>query len=418
MLSEAKSTQAVESMKNVIFVAPYFLDATERFISAAAECPDARVGLVSCDPLQKLKPGLRNRLTAHFAVPSISTNELRNGVQAVRAKLGGADVLLGMLEQIQEPLGEIREQLGIRGMDAATARNFRDKSQMKNVLRAAGLPCARHQLAGNVETGMAFSRDVGFPLIVKPPDGAGAKGTFRCEDENGLRKCLENYRPSSANLVLLEEFITGQEHSYDSIFIGGKMVWSSISHYFPGPLTVVREPWIQWCVIIPRETDAPRYQKIKQAAPASIRALGLQTGLSHLEWFRREDDSVAISEVGARPPGAQFTSLLSYAHDMDFYKAWAELMIHERFAPPERKYSCGAAYLRGQGQGKINHVRGLDVIAREFGSVIVEAKIPQHGQSPSGSYEGEGYIIVRHPETSVVENALEKIISTVRVEMA
>jgi len=404
-------------MKNVVFVAPYFLDATERFISAAVDCPDARVGLVSCDPLQKLKPVLRSRLAAHYSVPSISTSDLRNGVQAIREKLGGCDVMLGMLEQIQEPLGAIREQLGIRGMTAATARNFRDKSQMKNVLRAAGLPCASHQLVTDVGTGLAFARQTGFPLIVKPPDGAGAQGTYRCEDEQGLRQCLENCRPTAGNPILLEEFITGQEHSFDSIFVGGQMVWSSISHYFPGPLEVVREPWIQWCVIIPRETDAPRYQRIKQAAPASIQALGLQTGLSHLEWFRRPDDSIAISEVGARPPGAQFTSLLSYAHDMDFYKAWAELMIHERFAPPERKYACGAAYLRGMGQGKIAHVRGLDVIGKEFGSVIVEAKIPQQGQSPSGTYEGEGFIIVRHPETSVVERALTAIINTVRVEL-
>jgi hypothetical protein len=196
------------------------------------------------------------------------------------------------------------------------------------------------------------------------------------------------------------------------------MIWHSISHYFPGPLEVVREPWIQWCVMIPRETTHARYDSIRKAAPASIRALGMQTGLCHLEWFRRPDESVAISEVGARPPGAQFTSLLSYAHDLDFYKAWAQLMIHEEFPCPERKFACGAAYLRGQGQGKIHHVRGLDVIGKELGSMIVEAKIPQQGQSPSGSYEGEGYIIVRHPETSVVERALETIINNVRVELA
>ena len=58
------------------------------------------------------------------------------------------------------------------------------------------------------------------------------------------------------------------------------------------------------------------------------------TGLSHMEWFRRGDGSIAISEVGARPPGAQFTTLLSFAHDLDFYRAWAELMVHETFTPP------------------------------------------------------------------------------------
>jgi hypothetical protein len=33
------------------------------------------------------------------------------------------------------------------------------------------------------------------------------------------------------------------------------------------------------------------------------------------------------------------------------------------------------------------------------------------------SYEGEGFIIVRHPQTSVVADALKRIVSTVRVEL-
>ena len=34
------------------------------------------------------------------------------------------------------------------------------------------------------------------------------------------------------------------------------------------------------------------------------------------------------------------------------------------------------------------------------------------------SYEGEGYIIVRHPETAVVEQAVSRIVSTIRVELS
>ena len=321
-------------MKNVIFVAPYFLDATERFIAAAASLPDVRLGLVSCDAEAKLKPGIRSRLACHYAVPSIETDDLLRGVLALREQLGGVDCLLGMLEQIQVGLGEIRDRLGIPGMGAEVAHNFRDKSRMKNVLRNAGIPCTRHRLAADEATALEFSREVGFPLVVKPPDGAGAKGTFRCENADQLLGAVRSLRPTPQQPALLEEFITGIEHSYDSVFVGGRSVWYSISHYFPGPLEVLREPWIQWCVIIPRESQHPRYEGIIECGPRAIAALGLRTGLSHLEWFRRPDGSIAVSEVGARPPGAQFTSLLSYAHDFDFYRGWAELLIFERFAPP------------------------------------------------------------------------------------
>ena len=404
-------------MKKIIFVAPYFMDATARFIKAAATVSGAKVGLVSCDPVAKLPPEVRQPLAAHFGVEGISSRELLQGVEFISQELGGVDRIIGMLEQIQVPLGEIRDHLGIAGMGAAAANNFRDKAVMKSVLRENGLPCAKHCRATSSAEAAAFSAESGFPLIVKPPDGAGAKGTFRCENEQQLVDCLEYARPTAANPVVIEEFITGKEHSFDSICVNGKLIWASISHYSPGPLDVVREPWIQWCVMIPREVDLPQYEPVKEVAQRALSALGMQTGLSHMEWFLRPDGSIAISEVGCRPPGAQFTSLISWAHHFDLYRAWAEVSIHDHFEVPRRKFAAGAAYLRGQGTGRITKVHGLDEIRTSLGEIVVEAKIPQPGQPPSGSYEGEGYIIVRHPESAVVESALKKIIETVRVEL-
>jgi len=405
-------------MKNVIFVAPYFMDATERFIDAVTRVDAAQIGLVSCDPISKLRPDLKERLAAHYQVGDISTQQLLKGVEAIGQEFGGIDRVLGMLEQIQVPLGEIRDHLKIPGMGAAAANNFRDKSVMKSVLREAGLPCAQHELADSIDVAVRFSEAVGFPVIVKPPDGAGAKGTFRCENVEQLKQCWEKLNPGRQNPVVLEEFVVGKEHSFDAISLNGELVWSSISHYSPAPLEVVREPWIQWCVTIPREADLPQYGPVKKIAQAALSALGMQSGLSHMEWFLRPDGSVAISEVGARPPGAQITTLTSYAHDFDLYRAWAHSVIHEQFDCPQRKYAAGAAYLRGMGDGQVADVKGIREIARSLGEIVVEAKIPNLGQFPSGSYEGEGYIIVRHPETKVVENALKEIINTVQVVMS
>lgn len=405
-------------MKNVIFVAPYFMEATERFIKAVTKVHNCRVGLVSCDPLAKLSEETRKRLTFHFAVNDLSTSELLRGVQTIGNAMGRIDRLLGMLEQIQVPLGEIRDRLSIPGMGARVANHFRDKGVMKDLLRAAGMPTARHGVVESIEAAQQMAQRIGFPLIVKPPDGAGSKGTYRCENMQQLMELLPFSQPRAAHPLIMEEFIVGTEHSFDSVCIDGRIVWSSISHYSPTPLEVVREPWIQWCVMIPREVSHPRYEPIRSVAPAALSALGMETGLSHMEWFLRPDGTAAISEVGARPPGAQFMTLMSWAHDIDMYQAWAELMVHGKFPSPERKFSAGAAYLRGMGQGKVAQIVGLQEVANDLGQFVVEAKIPQLGQSPSGTYEGDGYIIVRHPETPMVENMLRRIISSVRVQLS
>ena len=213
--------------------------------------------------------------------------------------------------------------MGIRGMDVAEAERFRDKAVMKEAMRENGIPCARYRLATNAQEAMAFAEEL-LPLVAKPPAGAGARDTFRVDEIADLELWVRRVPPTPNRPLLLEEFVRGEEHSFDTMSLGGEHVFSSISRYAPTPLEVMERPWVQWSVLLPRSIEGPEYASIREAGPAALSALGMVTGMTHMEWFRRPDDSIAISEVAARPPGAQFTSLISYAHDRDFYSAWAE----------------------------------------------------------------------------------------------
>jgi formate-dependent phosphoribosylglycinamide formyltransferase (GAR transformylase) len=406
-------------MKSVVFVAPYLAETTLRFVSAVSLTESVRATLVSQEPISKVPAGLRARLAGHIQIPdALDPGAITGAVERVSREVGHpVDRLLGTLEELQVPLGEVRDGLGIAGMGAEAGKNFRDKARMKSVLRAAGLPCARHALIHSADEAHAFAASVGFPLIVKPQAGSGSRGTHRLSSPDDLAGCIRAMTPSPGRPLVFEEFIAGEEHSFDSITVGGRPVWYSINDYLPGALEVVREPWIQWCVLLPREVDDPRYDGIRRVASDALVALGMDTGMSHMEWFRRPDGNVAISEVGARPPGARFVNLISWAHDFDLYRAWADVVVHGRFAPRPRPYAAGAAYLRGQGTGRVAGVRGLEPILEAYGPIIAEKRIPSVGQPTSGTYEGEGFIIVRHPDTEVVREALAKIVSTVRVDL-
>jgi len=399
------------------FVAPYLLDTTVRFVEAAARLPGVRTALITCEPAGRLPPSLKEHLAGHWRIDdALDPGQVAAAVQGLSGQLGPVEVLLAVLEQLQVPLAQVREHLGIAGMDPGTAANFRDKDRMKTVFEQAGVPCARHKLAVSAGDALEFTERVGFPVVVKPPAGAGAKSTFRLDDPEDLKAWLETAPPGPDRPAQLEEFLTGDEGSYDSVMIDGQVVWDSVSDYLPTPLEVLRHPWMQWVVRLPREIGSD-YAGIRQVAPDALRALGLRTGLTHLEWFRRPDGSVAVSEVGARPPGAQITSMLCYAHDFDLYSAWARLMIDGTFARPARKWAAGTVYLRGQGAGLVRGVHGLDALPPEVTSLVVDSRLPQPGQPSSGSYEGDGWITIRHPDTETVTAALKQIVSTVRVEL-
>ncbi len=404
---------------HVAFVVPFALETSLRFARAAASLEDVRLGIISQEPVERIPADLRARLAAFERVPdALDAHSLEQGVRGLARKMGGrVDRLLGVLEQLQVPLAEVRERLRIRGMDAQEAHSFRDKSRMKEIFRSHGVPCARHRLAENAATALSFAAEVGYPLIVKPPAGAGSRNTFRVDEAAQLASNLEAMPPSPQQPVLLEEFIVGREHSFDSVTLAKEHVFHSISVYTPGPLEVMRTPWIQWTVMLPREIDTPEFAPIVAWGRKALDVLGMHTGMSHMEWFRRPDGSVAISEVAARPPGAQFTTLLSAAHDVDFYAAWARLMIHERFDVPPRAYAAGAVFLRGQGEGRVAAIQGIEKVRQSLGAVIFEERLPKLGQLPTGSYDGEGWLILRHPETAVVEEGLAWAASEIHIQL-
>jgi biotin carboxylase len=402
----------------VIFVAPRLSDNASRMVDAIGALPGVRLGVISTDAIEQAAWETRSVVAQHWRIDDVlDVAQLHGAVQEVATLIGGVDRLFGAYEQLQVPLAEVREALGLSGLPVEAALNFRDKSRMKDLLRARGLPCAKHAVVEKYLDAITFAERVGFPLVLKPLAGAGAQSTYRVDDAESLGQALALTHPSSATPLLLEEFITGTEHSLETITIGGTPVWHSLTHYHPTPLEVLRNPWIQWVIVLPREVDHPMYDDIKAAGVEALRALGQTTGLTHMEWFRRADGSVAISEVAARPPGAQITTMVSRANDMDFVAAWARLMVYGDFTPPERTYAVAAAFLRGQGSGIIRRIHGIDAVRAEFGHLICDMKLPQVGDAPVATYEGDGYIILRHPETAIVEHAIRRVVQLVRIDV-
>jgi hypothetical protein len=407
-------------MKTVAFCAPFLRPNTVRFLRAMAALPDIRLGLISHDSPLGLDPWLRDRIVAHAPMrPSIDAGAVLDGTQALIEQMGPLDRLVGMLEQLQVSLARVRDALDIEGMRTEAILNFRDKSRMKEVLTAAGLPCARHRLVERPVDALDFAREVGFPLVVKPVAGAGSVATFRVADLDELVAALEAVKPSASRQFVVEEFVQGRERSLEVLSNGGEPVWHSICLYDPTPLEVLRTPWVQWTVLLPREVEQPQFDIVREAGFAALKALGMDTGMSHMEWFRRPDGSIAINEIAARPPGANIMSLMSWSTDRDLWSAWAELVVHGTCTPPTRQWATGVAFLRGQGRqgGRVARVRGLSEAQAKMGALVVEAELPRIGAVQRPGYEGEGFAIVRAKTTEEVRGALGTLIGTVRVDL-
>jgi hypothetical protein len=403
----------------IIFVSPFLRQDVPLFVDRLGRLPGARIGLISHLPDEALPGPVHDAIAGYWRVGSLyDPEEILLAARGLSRHLGPIHRIFTEYELIQLPVAQAREWLGVKGASPWSVQGFRDKATMKDRFKAAGVPCARHQRVHSDEEAYGFAASTGYPLIVKPVAGVGTQQTYLARDSGELARALSGNPPHPAQALILEEVIEGDEFSLDSISLHGQPLWHSVTRYLPSPLEVMRNPWIQWRILTPREVDGPVYDDIRQVGSRALQALGMDTGISHMEWFRRSDGSIAISEVAARPPGSRIFTALNWANDFDMYRGWVELMAMERFSPPaERKYAVGTAFLRGMGRGFVTGVPGLDRVLKRFRGMIVEASLPAAGQPKGETYDGEGYLMLRHPETQAVEEALWEIVTTVRVEI-
>ncbi|HEX8189959.1 MAG TPA: ATP-grasp domain-containing protein [Pyrinomonadaceae bacterium] len=389
----------------VLMISPGYPQEIPYFTRALAWA-GARVLGVSDQPEGALPHEARSNLAAYLQVPNLQDEDAV--VEAVRRWT--SPVRVDKVECLWEPgmllAARIREALGVQGMTVAETLPFRDKDRMKQVLSAAGVRTPRHERATSVDECRDAASRIGFPLIMKPISGAGSADTYRIDDGAQLEETL----PRLAHLpeVNVEEFIEGEEFTFDTVCVGGEIAYYSITKYRPHPLVARTLEWVSPQIVMLRDVDAEEYAGGREMGKAVLRALNFQTGFTHMEWFRKPSGEVVFGEIACRPPGARSVDVMNYAGDTDLFAGWAEAVVKGQFTRQvERRYNAVIIYKRAQGRGRIYRMEGLEHLLAKYGEHIVLIDLLPLG-SPRRDWKqtllSDGYLIVRHP---VLARALE-----------
>jgi biotin carboxylase len=287
---------------------------------------------------------------------------------------------------------------------------FRDKERMKRAIDAAEIRTPWHVSATTVAAVWEAAERVGYPLIVKPIAGAGSADTYRVDSAPELADVLPSLRHVPE--VSVEEFIDGEEFTFDTVCANGSILFENVMWYRPRPLQMRMHEWISPTSIVLRDLTIPDLQGGRRMGAEVLSALGFSTGFTHMEWYRKSDGEAVFGEIGARPPGARVVDLMNYATDGDLYVAWAEAVVHGRLSQPlERRFNSGCVFKRAKGVGRITHVDGLEALLAEYGDDVVLVDLLPVG-APRRDWRAvlisDGMIVVRHPELQRVIEMTER----------
>ncbi|MDY7094601.1 MAG: ATP-grasp domain-containing protein [Acidobacteriota bacterium] len=381
----------------------------------------ARVTGIGEVPSSHLPPSVREALYGYEQVSNVcSEAAMLETVRRIQRR-EWVDRLESTVEAHILTAAKVREACGIPGTSVQTAYLCRDKPAMKDALRKAGVPCAQSTGAESEEEVRDFCDRVGYPVILKPRDAAGAAGTWRVDREEDLADTLRECGIGPHRSIAVEEFIEGHEAFYDTLCIGGEVQYDFITHYYPGVLEAMRTRWISPQFVTTNRVAAESYSEVKELGRKVIEALGIGTSATHMEWFFGPK-GLKFSEIGCRPPGVGAWDLYCAANDFDLYREWANAIVHGKVeARLSRQYSAGIINLRPDRDGRIVGYEGLEAVERAYGNLIIDSHIPSVGtptQPVEAGYMANAWIRVRHPDYDELRNILNTIGRTVQVRAA
>jgi len=384
---------------NVVFLAPSYPPEMQQYTRGLAEVGASVYG-VGDAPVGSLPGSLKQHLTDYLQVPRLLDDD--DVVARVQAWMRGRSVdrVVANWEVMVLAAARLRERFGVPGMSVDVVRGFRDKQVMKERVAAAGLRVPRSARVRTAAEARAAAARLGYPLVLKPISGAGSADTYEVGSERELEQALA--RTQHVGEASLEEFIEGEEFTYDTVCIGGQPVFENVAQYLPKPLIARTNEWISPVIITVRELAQPALADGIALGRSVLGALGMGDGFTHMEWFKKPSGEVVFGEIGCRPAGAHLVDQMNYTCDIDLFREWARAVCWHAFdAPTVRKYNAAIIFKRAKGQGRITRITGLTEFMRRYGQYVMEERLLPVG-APRRNWKhtlvSDGFVLLRHPD--------------------
>lgn len=200
----------------------------------------------------------------------------------------------------------LSSKLNLPGNDPSTSALRRDKFEMQEALRRAGLASIAQHRAATADEALEWSRKFGrWPLVVKPLDSAGADGVSFCYNEDEVHAAVGRIVGRTNRIgidnrgVLLQERLVGRQYFMNAVSIDGlhkiTEIWADDKSLVDGAALICdKEELLPY--------NGATQSVIKPYVEGVLTALGVRNGPSHSELMLTDHGPVLI-ETAARMQG-------------------------------------------------------------------------------------------------------------------
>ena len=234
-----------------------------------------------------------------LTVHSLEQIILKEKPDSILPTLGG-QAGLNLAMEIAETGFLEEHNVKLIGTTAETIRKAEDRLEFKTTMEKIGEPCAPSLVVENVEDGIAFANQIGYPVVLRPAYTLGGSGGGIAKNEEELIDILSNgLRLSRVGQVLVERCIAGwKEIEYEVMRDANGTCITVCNMENFDPLGIHTGESI---VVAPSQTlTNSEYHKLRELAIRIIRHIGI-VGECNVQYaFDPKSEDYRVIEVNAR----------------------------------------------------------------------------------------------------------------------
>jgi hypothetical protein len=212
---------------------------------------------------------------------------------------------------------QLREWFGLSGQLSDSARAYRDKVYMKDKARFGGVATPPYVELTTPLDLYRFAVEHGYPCVVKPRWGAGARGVRILDSFADLKDFLRRTLPEQS---MAEGFVAGQTFHVDGLATGGEMLFVCASAYFNSCISFMTGESTGSVLLDP---SRPLWQRLVEETRKLIAAFPPAPHFAfHAEFFLDPEDRLLLCEIACRPGGSRIADMIEVAYGLNMYQQW------------------------------------------------------------------------------------------------
>ncbi|WP_169514914.1 ATP-grasp domain-containing protein [Humibacter albus] len=322
---------------------------------------------------------------------------------------------------------DVAQRLGLPFHSPEAADRLTDKLQQRLALTQHGLRTPAFWDADALTDDDALAdvgRSAGYPVVLKPRRGTSSQDTEAIASESDLRAAVAARVPGR---MLVESFIpdptvpcTGRG---SAPYVSVEVLVSAGTASVLGVTgrTPLAEPFRETGQYFPADTTAEAAEAFAEAATAAAEALGITTGVLHVE-VKCTDLGPVVIEVNGRPGGGSTGDFMKRAHGIDLITLAMRVALGERIAyeslplPSEVLFRLDIqpdARLR-----RITAIDGLDEVLRIPGveQVTPDLSVGDAFSWRKGTFSRVAVVTGAAPDHDSAQRIRTEVLSTIKIE--